>query len=530
MYQLAGVRVGRIREEEEQILVEATSSTTVGTCPACGQRSGRVHSTYSRVLRDLPACGRPVRVCLQVRRFFCDAATCTRRTFAEQIPGTTERFRRATVRLEAVLAALCAAVGGEAGARLAARLGTRAAGDTLLRLLLRDTLGVGRAPKVLGVDDWAWRRGRRYGSVLVDLEAGRPVDLLPDRTAAALAHWLQEHPGAEVIVRDRSTEYARGAALGAPTAMQVLDRWHVLRNVREVAERLLDRQRQQLRGLVVDEGTVDVRRRRSAAEEDRRCAVRQRMAERHAAVHRLAREGESIASTARRLRLTRTTVRRYLAAATPPERNYARQASVLDPHLAYLRQRWEEGSHNGLQLWRELRERGFTGTSRAVSRWAAAQRTTPAPTTPRRHRSATTERTASRAGRQPSVPRLAWLLVRDPGALDDAEQHLLAQLQAVSVPAATAYPLLQAIGRIIKDKVPDDLDGWLQHAAECDVPEIVTFAAGLQRERTELLAALRLPWSTGPVEGQITRLKLVKRQGYGRTGLEMLKRRFLRAA
>lgn len=478
----------------------------------------------------LPACGRPVHVRLQVRRCFCDTVTCGRRTLVEQIAGTTERCRRATVRRELVLAALGVAVGGAAGARLAGRMGTAVTGDTLLRRLMRERFLVERAPRLLGVDDWAWRRGRRDGSVLVDLEARRPGDLLPDRTAATLAQWLEDHPGAEVSVRDRSTEYARGAARGAPAAIQVLDRWHVLRTVREVAARLRDRQRQQRRHLVVDEDAADVPRRRSAAEEDRRHAVRQHMAERHAEIHRLAKAGERIAGTARRVRLTRPPVRRSLATATPPARSYARQPSVLDQHEASLRQRWAAGGHTALQRWRDLCERGERGRSRPVSRWAAAQRTAPAPTTPRCHRGADGEVAPARARRHPSVPRLAWLLVRDPATREDAERHLLQQRQAACPPAAPAYPLLQEIGRIITEQVPDRLDAWRETASACGVAEMVTFAAGLPRERMELLAALPLPWSTGPVAGQMTRLTLGKRQGYGRTGRDLLKRRFLRAA
>jgi transposase len=178
-----------------------------------------------------------------------------------------------------VLSAFCVALGGEAGARLAGRIGLAVGGDTLLRLLRRGEGAPVGAPRVLGVDDWAWRRGERYGSILVDLEAGRPVDLLPERTAAVLEQWLTEHPGMEVFVRDRSTEYARGATAGAPAATQVVDRWHVLRNVREVAERVLDRHAEDLRSLPAeDPGAGLPPRRRSVTEEARREEVRQRVA------------------------------------------------------------------------------------------------------------------------------------------------------------------------------------------------------------------------------------------------------------
>jgi transposase len=483
-------------------------------------------------LRDLPACGRAVRVRLMMRRFVCGSVECPKRTFVEQVAGATMPHRRATVRLEAVLVAFCVALGGEAGARLVGRIGVEIGGDALLRLLRRDEVAT-CTPRVLGVDDWAWRRGRRYGSVLIDLEARRPIDLLADRTATALQAWLTEHPGVEVIVRDRSTEYARGAAMGAPDALQVVDRWHVLRNVREVAERLLDRHRQDLRQ--VHAGTQEPGpRRRSTAEEARRTTVRLRAAEFHAEIQRLAAEGGTIAGMARHLGVTRTMVRRYLFADAPPEREYARRRSRLDPYEPYLRQRWAEGCRNALLLWREIREQGYRETSRQVSRWAEERREHDPATTkmgrPRMIPQPPGAEPVRRSARRPSVPQLAWLLVRDPGDLDDEGLALLGRLQAACPSAAAAYPLLQAITRIIKEQADDRLDGWLDAAAASSLPDLVTFADGLRRERTELLAALTLPWSTGPVEGHITRLKLIKRQGYGRAGLDTLKRRFLRAA
>lgn len=532
VYELVGVRVERIVEEGGGVTVEARPTAPRVACPSCGEASARVHSRYVRTLRDLSACGRPVVVRLTVRRFVCRALGCPRRTFVEQVGGATAPHRRATVRLEAVLSAICAALGGEAGSRLAGRIGMAAGGDALLRLLRRDRL-VPRAPRVLGVDDWAWRRGRRYGTVLVDLEAGRPVDLLADRSAGALAAWLEQHPGVEVIVRDRSTEYARGATIGAPDALQVVDRWHVLRNVRDVAERLLDRHRQDLRRVELDARGGGPRR-RSTAEEARRATVRRRATEVHAEVQRLAAEGATISGIARQLGVTRTMVRRYLFADAPPERAYARRRSGLDPYEPHLRRRWAEGCRNALVLWREVREQGYAGTSRQVSRWAEERRerdpSAPKMGRPRMAPDPLDDQPVRRSARRPSTPQLAWLLVRDPGGLDDDDLALLGRLQAACPSAATAYPLLQEITRIIKEQAGDRLDAWLRAAADSGLPDLITFADGLRRERPELLAALTLPWSTGPVEGHITRLKLIKRQGYGRAGLDTLKLRFLQVA
>ncbi len=241
--------------------------------------------------------------------------------------------------------------------------------------------------------------------------------------------------------------------------------------------------------------------------------------------------GGAESGTARSSWTSRRGARSTSFAATPPQRDYARRASRLDPFEPYLRRRWAEGCRNGLQLWREIRERGYADASRPVSRWAQDRRTAPAPSTPRRHLPADDGVASTRpVALRSAVPQLARLLVRDPGGLDDAELQLLDRLQAACPPAATAYPLLQALARIIREQDASQPDAWLAAASACGVPDVATFAAGLGRERPELLAALTLPWSTGPVEGQITRLKLVKRQGYGRCGLDMLKRRFLRAA
>jgi transposase len=333
-------------------------------------------------------------------------------------------------------------------------------------------------------------------------------------------------------VRDRATEYARGASRGAPAATQVLDRWHLLRNAREVAERLLERRAPDLRGLA-EVGGAAVPVRRSTAAEARHAEVLEQQVALHAEVRRLAEEGMSILGTAQRLGISRVTVRKYRAPATP-ERARHRFPSRLAPHVPYLERRRGEGCRNALQRWREIREQGYPRGSRQVSRWATGRRER-APTAPRPGRPrAVPEPTGAGVAavpqaRRPSVSRLAWLLVRDPGGLGDDDRALLGQLRAVCPMAATAYPLLQEFVCMVRTRSPERPAAWLAAAAGCGVPDGATFADGRRREGDALRAALTLPWSTGPVEGQITRLKRIERQGNGRSGLDTLTRRFIHA-
>ena len=313
----------------------------------------------------------------------------------------------------------------------------------------------------------------------------------------------------------------------------MLDRRHLLRNAREVAERLLERRASDLRGLA-ETGGAAVPVRRSAAAEARHATVREQQAALHAAVRRLADEGESILGTAQRLGIARVTARKYRAAIAP-ERARPRFPSRLDPSAAHLERRWGEGCRDALQRWREIREQGYPRGSRQASRWATGRRerdpSAPKPGRPRAAPVSPEDGVAAvPQARRPSVSRLAWLLVRDPGGLGDDDRALLGHLRAACPMAATAYPLPQEFTRMVKTRTPEPLDAWLAAAGDCGVPDVATFADGLRREYAALRAALTLAWSTGPVEGQITRLKRIKRQGYGRSGLDTLKRRFIHAA
>lgn len=515
LFTFAGFEVQHIAKVETMLTVTARALTKTGACPSCGEETSHVHSYYQRHPQDLPISGLQVQLVLQVRRFRCLNSQCPRQTFAERLPELPVSARQ-TSRLEAILESIAVVLSGQAGSRLTEQLAMPVSADTLLRRAKKKT-PMQPTPRVLGVDDFAFRRGHTYGTILLNLETHQPVDVLEDRSAETFAEWLRQHPGVEIISRDRSKDYARGATDGAPSAQQVIDRWHVLKNLREAVERFLSHsQEPEAVGLA-----APPRQKRTSGERARSEGSRERRLALYQQVKELQQQGGTILGIARQLQIGHRRVRKFFHSSSFPEWGKpARTRSAIDPYRPYLQERWQQGCHTTSQLWQELQERGFSGSRMMVYRWVQLQGNgktealAPLPT--------------------PVVPKLAprplaWLFLRNPEHLEEQDKLIISrirQTQQIDV----AYGLAQRFVAMVKERNVKPLETWLRDCQKSGVSDLVTFAQGLEKEGSALDAAFTLPWSNGPVEGKINKLKYIKRSMYGRSGFPLLRQKVLKAA
>jgi transposase len=504
-------------------MVVATKANDA-SCPLCHQASRRPHSRYQRRLADLPWTGMAVQIRLYARRFFCDNVACERRIFTERIPGVAAPYARRTARLAAWFTQVAFALGGLPGARLLHHEGCPVSRQSLLRQIRSFPLAPGPAPRVLSIDDFAFRKGRTYGTIFVDLERHRVVDLLPDRSADSVATWLKEHPGAEVVSRDRGGEYAEGAKRGAPEAVQVADRFHLLRNAGDVTRRVLQCHASVVQRLPAPSpsqyGLSRLRWDREVSRERTRAALRERFEQ----IHALAAKGLSKEAISRYLGVNRQTVYKYLGLRAPPERRpIPRTISALTPYEGYLLRRWAEGCHNARQLWREIQAQGYPGAYRNVARITGYLR----------HQ----QRRGKTAPPAPSglTPRQAvGLVLLRPDDRSGEERQTVEQLRTLEPEVQQAVALLEGFIQLIRDSPRDQpqerLEQWIGEVAASGLPEFEAFVTKLRQDMAAVLAGLRLPWSQGQTEGQITKLKLLKRSMYGRGSFDLLKQRVLYAS
>lgn len=545
----ATLRLQGVTIESRQIMVDLSSQGQTARCPDCQRRSRRMHSRFTRQLRDVPVGGASVGLRLHARRFRCLNPACARRTFRERLPQIAPFYQRRTPALRHALETVSFALGGQGGARLARQLclGARGASrNALLRLIRQAALPsvqeITSHLRILGVDDFAFHRGMRYGALLVDLEHHRVIDLLPDREAATLAQWLTQHAGErlEVVSRDRGGAFAEGVRQGAPQALQVADRFHLLQNVGQALDRVLIREHRVLTHITktlgaqaetnaetlrAEAGSAPVIAPPPSRVERERAAVEARRRARYEHIVALAADGSSLREVAQRAHVSRATVRTYLLAGQYRPCASRRRTHDCDAYAAYLRQRWDEGARNSAALLAEIQTQGFTGAASTLRQYVARWRTGSRRSGRRRSGDDRTE--APPRQRRFSPRQVRWLLLRPLEDLDQEEQAFRTALCAESPTIALAQRIAADFGRLVRTRAHAELDAWLEAVARSHIPELVGLVRGVRRDHAAVVAALSSPHSQGQVEGQVNRIKLLKRQMYGRAGFDLLRRRVL---
>lgn len=540
----AAIKLTYLRSAADSITIVVKTVLPHSSCPLCGSDSKHVHSRYMRRIADLPWQGVSVKLEMHTRRFRCNDDLCPRRIFCERLPQVVATYARKTVRLNDALRLIGFLIGGEVGARAAIRLGMAVSPDTLLRRVRQTALPVMPTPRVLGVDDWAKRKGQSYGTILIDLERRRPVDLLPDREAETLAAWLKAHTGVEIVTRDRSRTYAEGITDGAPHALQVADRFHILKNLSEALERLLTRQHQFVRAAVQSPVMSPLPSPPSQPQVELPAlsqptflpSLRPRpgIAERrdnsltlYNEVVRLKREGLSTEEIAPRVGKCCRTVRRWLGLGEFRELRRQRR-SLLDSYFPYISARWEEGCRNVSELWRELVERGYRGSYKSLNNYLHRRPAPPPARQPQGGKRVQVRRNTLLMS-APGPRRAVWMLLK-PERLKETEQQVVETLCQLSPEVKQATALARRFMQLVRERQADQLNEWMSEVAGSQLPELKAFARGLEQDRAAIEAALREEWSNGQTEGQVHRLKLLKRQMYGRAKFDLLRAKVLFAA
>jgi transposase len=525
--------------KNQHLTLEVESTQRSARCPLCQTVTERVHSHYSRTLADLPCVVFTLSLLLQVAKFFCDNPECRRRIFTERLPDIAVAWSRRTLRLTQQLEAIGMSLGGAAGARLAVRIGCGVCGSTLLNQLQKLSLPIIKPPKVLGVDDFALRKGHIYGTILVDLERHQPIALLPDRKAETLAHWLNEHPGVEVLSRDRSAIYRQGMTQGAPEAVQVADRFHLVENLREALEKVLRTYSSELKAIEQQPAspapkTVVVALTSTAiqAEQDKSQSGQQHRVQQQQDIKALRYQGWSLADIAQNVGVSLRTVQRFLTLpdfpVVPTQRSNLGK-SLLDPYKQTVLQRWNQDSHTTERLMEGLQDLGYQGSLRTLQRYIKHMKMAQGVPNIRVNFPQQLPKVID-PQTPPLTPRQAsFLILKRPENRDAQDTDLRTRLAFQHPDLATVVTLAEDFLQLLRQRQPEGLESWIHRAQQCSLQPLESFAQGLMDDFTAVQASLRLDVSNGPVEGLNNRLKMLKRQMYGRAGLDLLSKRFILA-
>lgn len=510
-------KITAVDRREDQVIVSVQSGKTQGTCPACQVNSQKLHSYYKRKIKDLPAFDQKVSLHVRAKKWYCANIACTRKIFTERFDHYVQRYKRFSERLREKMLNISLLMGGNAGERLCRTLSIAASSSTLLRLVHSQPLPEQTTSFAVGIDDWAFRKGSHYGTVVVDLEQHKIVDLLPDREAQTVENYLKGKPHVRIVTRDRFGPYATGVTNGLAEATQVADRWHLLKNMGDALQTLLERKRQEiiaaqrsaLEKAMKVEGKAPVETEVTA----RPLSPRQELFQRVKGLHA---DGRPLRAIAKALTISRNTVKKYIHLQELP-RKKGHKATNLLTYNNYLQTRMlEDEDVEVLQLFKEIKAQGYTGGRTTLYEYLNGY--------------------GKQRGSQRSVklPEISWtaakvkmLLCKKEEDLPEKDKVLVQDICEKSQDVQEARRLALQFRDIMEKKQGHLLKSWISEVVASPLRELKGFAQGLLSDYQAVENALTLPWSNGQVEGQINKLKTIKRQMYGRASFELLRKRMI---
>ncbi len=509
-------RVISIDNQLDRLNIYVQSKKKSSHCPNCLAASSKTHSYYTRKFMDLPSFGKSITVFLRARKFYCRTDECPCKVFTERFDDHFRPYRRMTDRLRETLLNITLEAGGKSGERICKQCSIGISDSTLLRIIYNTDLPSCKEVIALGVDDWAIKKRDRYGSILVDLTTNKPIALLADREENTLTKWLKNRPEIQIVSRDRYGNYQRAASKGAPQAVQVTDRWHLLKNLGEAVRKVIDREY-----AVMKKVHTVYQETKQAKIEPPKSLASERQHEKFRQVKKMLKEGVSIKEIARTFKMSRITIRKYRHCEELPRRNYP-SPSGLEKHLTFIKKRLKEVPELQLkQLLAELTDRGYLGAYSTLSDGLARYGF----------------RLGKKRGMKIILPsnlalwrpsKTAMLFFGDQQKLTKQEHNILNELCKQSEILNQTWSIVRQFRQMmLRDRNSNGLNEWISTVDNSSIPELQGFANGLLQDFEPVKNAFDYPWSNGPVEGNVNKLKTIKRQMYGRSSLNLLERRLV---
>ncbi len=503
------------------ITIHLRGTRKTAQCPECLKRSSSVHSCRRRRIQHLPCSGQALWLIFAIRHWYCRNLSCSRKIFAESLAPFADPQQQSSTLLQNLQHQLGLIAGGEAGKRAAIASGVQISADTLLRRVVQAPEQIEKRTRHVGIDEWAWHRGHRYGTLIVNLDTHRPLVLLPGREQRTLAAWFKKYPEIQVVSRDRGGIYALAARDGAPQATQVADRWHLLKNIGDALERMMYRHMPLIRLVATELSPKKQNTEASPATASKlllperiKRQRRDKRYQRWAEVDSLHKKGCGIREISRITGLSRVTVRRWIQSKAFPEiSTKPPRPGLLDPWQEWLEEQRKNGNHNARQLWREMVEAGFTGSETtvrdAVTKWRKQ-----------------VNGPVIAPGRLPSASRVSrWLM---PWRMVRGEENYASRFIELMCQKEPQLKMAQQLSldfyRMLKTKNKSQLNQWFADVSKSGLVDLQRVAAGMEADATAIYEAISSRWSNGVVEGHVNRLKMLKRQMYGRAGFERKRR------